>query len=356
MSNQVINSYRFASAATPANWEELYNGEITGAASQTLDTTTFSLKDNLMILVWVRGTSSADIEMQLGNATLDTASNYAIRRSKNFASDTTNLNTSSIRIVDSSGASDSLSIVYVRNDAAQEKLLIGNEVQQVGTSGSSTPQQYEFVAKWTNTSDQINIIGLNSEAGGSVMDIGTTIVVLGYNDGDVTENGYWSELASDTLTGNQTTVNQTISPKKFLWVTARHNQTVADGSIYFQFNNASGGTEYSDRWQLNYASTGTSTSQQHFEIGERTSPTYTSGGGNQINGYIVGGNGSEKLYMGVSNSTTNPAASTDNSTMTVVGKYADTSADLTVINWVADNGTAGTSFGSGSEFRVWGGE
>lgn len=348
----LFNPYRFAAGVNPANWEELANVEL-GSGSQTMDSGVFTAKENLMILAYVRGTSSSDIEMQLGNSVLDTASNYAMRRSKNFASDTTNASTDNIRIVDSSGASDSLTIIFIRNDASSEKLMIWNEVQQVGTGAATAPQQYEGVGKWVDTTNQCDIIGLTSEAGGSVMDTGTNLVVLGYNDGDVTEAGFWGELASDTLSGNQTSVNQTISPKRFLWVTARHIQTVADGSIYFQFNNDTA-SSYGNRWQLNYASNGTNTSDSEFEIGERTAPTYSSGGGNQVNGWIVGESGSEKLYVGVSNSTTNDAASGDNTTMTVTGKYADTSADLTTVNWIND-GDAGSAFGTGSEFRVWGG-
>ena len=70
--------------------------------------------------------------------------------------------------------------MFIINNASNEKLFIIHSVKQ-NTSGAGTaPRRKEVVGKWSNTSNQINIVEyLQSEAGS--FDTGSFIKVWGSN-------------------------------------------------------------------------------------------------------------------------------------------------------------------------------
>ena len=69
--------------------------------------------------------------------------------------------------------------IFIINNSANEKLLIIHQ-NAGGTAGAgNAPYRGEFVAKWANTSNQINIIGFGS--GGSNTLSSTSIMKVTHN-------------------------------------------------------------------------------------------------------------------------------------------------------------------------------
>tara|TARA_R110002012_G_scaffold311813_1_gene521577 strand:+ start:164 stop:745 length:582 start_codon:yes stop_codon:yes gene_type:complete len=113
---------------------------------------------------------------RMGNGSLDTGSNYTLRKSENGGSDETL--TSIARADFAGGTPSTLGIGYVINIASEEKLGIYFAVEQSTAGAGNAPNRRETVAKYTNTSDEIDTYGMVNLASGSY-DTGSNATVLG---------------------------------------------------------------------------------------------------------------------------------------------------------------------------------
>ena len=166
----------------PANpgtgiWEELASVEL-GSAGDSIDTSTFTAKKYLM--VQTNGIASGAINFNF-TFNSDTGSNYAERYSENGGSDGTATSQSEIRPRIGGESTGHYGVYYISNITDKEKLLVGHTM----TGGSSTgagnaPTRSEEIAKWVNTSSQINRIEVENTAGGS-FNTGSTIKVWGFD-------------------------------------------------------------------------------------------------------------------------------------------------------------------------------
>jgi hypothetical protein len=68
--------------------------------------------------------------------------------------------------------------MFIINNSANEKLVIGHTVDQNTAGAGTAPDRLESVAKWANTSDQITEIDVTNTSGGS-FDTGSIIKVWG---------------------------------------------------------------------------------------------------------------------------------------------------------------------------------
>ena len=154
----VVLGWDPADTHTTNFWEELASADLSGGAADDISSGTFTAKKYL----WVQCFMEQDTSSITGNVTFnsDTGSNYSRRRSSNGATDSTGTSESSID-VRGGETKNRFENMFIINNSAQEKLVIGNMV--VTTAGVGTaPDRTEYVAKWANTSNQITSINFNN--------------------------------------------------------------------------------------------------------------------------------------------------------------------------------------------------
>ena len=137
-------------------FEELasVNGDGTGG----FDTGTFTAKKYLWVQAYLDPSTSARNNFRVGNTTVDTGNNYANRGSTNDGADATETSVTIVRGNSTSYSTPTFFNMFIINNTSNEKLLIGHSVNQ-NTSGAATaPSRIEFTSKWTDTSNQIDII------------------------------------------------------------------------------------------------------------------------------------------------------------------------------------------------------
>jgi hypothetical protein len=149
-------------------WEELVDASGSGAS---FNTGTFTAKKYLWIQCWYKATGGGlNVGLQVGNNTISSSSgNYTYRTNQNGTSDSTN--TTANNIVLDSATTDSgetgFANIFVVNNSSDEKLFIISQTSVVATGGTA-PNRRETVAKFVNTTNQINIVGLyDAGTGGS---------------------------------------------------------------------------------------------------------------------------------------------------------------------------------------------
>lgn len=152
-------------------WEELASADLSGGASDTLDSGTFTAKKYLWIQIYTIGTNT---EQQF-RFNSDSGNNYASRRSFDGGTDDTTTSSSMTKInATGSAVGGCLCNCFVVNNATEEKLAIAHQVAVVTTGAGTAPPRSEAVFKWTNTTDQITSVqGINNSIG----DFGTASII-----------------------------------------------------------------------------------------------------------------------------------------------------------------------------------
>ena len=204
-------------SGTTANtsWKELARATVGSGGATSTTTSAFTAKENMMILYQSFG---ADPYLRVGYSSIDTGSNYAQRYSENGGSDGTHTSQSLWYANGGAGATGSEGVFGVTegiNIAAQEKLFTLNSADNAsGTGAGTAPGRYERAMKWTNTSNQINIVRMYHSSGTMVE--GSEVVVLGY-DNDEADSGtnFWQELGTATATGSEDKLSVAVD-KKYL--------------------------------------------------------------------------------------------------------------------------------------------
>lgn len=141
-------------------WEELASVNADGS-SINLSSGTITAKKYLWIQCYLKNTTSHVSNMTFNN---DIGNNYTFRESDNGATDVLIPSAKSIEMF---GATTTPIFVnmFIVNNSANEKLVIGHTVNQNTIGAASTPNRREFVAKWTNVASQITEIDLDSTVG-----------------------------------------------------------------------------------------------------------------------------------------------------------------------------------------------
>jgi len=334
-------------SGTTANtsWKELARITAGSGGSSELTTSTFTAKDNLMILY---NSIGADPQMRVGYSSIDTGGNYCQRSSENGGSDGTQ--TSSPHnaywyVNGGAGATGNEHVFGVTeavNVSAQEKLFTLNSADNAsGTGAGTAPGRYERAMKWANTSNQINIARMFSSG---TMAEGSEMVVLGM-DNDEADSGtnFWQELVNVELSATANEINSgTFTAKKYLMIEL---QVIADGSISgsdLQFNGDTG-SNYARRYRTGGDSEATGTSEATLGGG-------TGGDRGYNTWFIVNVADKEKLAIGEAVWGSNGAGNAP-SRRELTGKWANTSNQITSIK-IKENGSGG--WASGSTLKVWG--
>ena len=173
------------------------------------------------------------------------------------------------------------------------------------------------------------------------------MVVLGWDPTDTHTTNFWEELASVELGTTANNIDSgTISAKKYLWVQCFIESSGGATNASVQFNGDTA-NNYSNRLSINGGADSTDTSSGNigcFSTGSADENGF-------INFFAINNSANEKLCVGsnVSVSTTGAGSAPDR--REGVGKWANTSAQITSIN--ISEATAGT-YGAKTFLKVWG--
>ena len=208
------------SGAAAQSWKEL--GRTTLGSAGTTISVTVAAKDNIMLLGFldIAGSSISTVKMTFNS---DTNDNYAVRRSANFAADSTLVSQDGID-VGNVLALENFFTANIRNITTEEK-LIETDVLEEGAAGSGTAPDTEVaISKWANTSAQITTITLT---GTNNFDTGSELIVLGMDDDEDGSSGtnFWQQIhlfegaapPQDTTHGGNEDAGL-FTPKKYLMI------------------------------------------------------------------------------------------------------------------------------------------
>lgn len=342
------NSLQTAQAAGGAGgvggWVELGRTTL-GSAGDALQSGTVDGKKYLWLIASYENNAAADINA-LPRFNADSGSNYATRYSINGASDTTRTSRTWCDI-ESGGQTERFANMFIANNASKEKLCICHQMDG-GTAGSgNSPNRWNSVSKWTNTSNQITSIEWDQRDGGDYAS-GAELVVLGWDPADTHTSNFWEELASVETVSSGTLSSGTFTAKKYLWVqayTPSSSNASPDGHVEF---NGDSGTNYSHRRSHNGGADTTGTSDG---TGIRIDGT----GGQTAkfhNLFIINNASNEKLVIAHSITGNTAGAGTAPTRTESVGKWANTSNQITRVDIIDQY--ASDQWGAGSIIKVWG--
>ncbi len=177
-SEAVVLGYDPSDTHSTNFWKQL--ADVTATTDGEFDTSTFDSKKYLWVQYYMKPTGgTVEGDVRVGNGTLDTGSIYARRQSANGAADATGTSETKWITGTTTVSTPEFCNLFIINNATKEKLMIGHVVHQDTAGAGTEPKRKEIVGKWTNTTDQINIIGLHDAAGTGSIGTGSRIIVWG---------------------------------------------------------------------------------------------------------------------------------------------------------------------------------
>jgi hypothetical protein len=159
-------------------WEELASVDLSGGASDTLDTGTFTAKKYLWVQFF-NDINGAEVSRASFRFNSDPNANYASGHTNNGSVTDTHLSVTSLQPRLNEIATPSYTNMFIINNSANEKLSIGNFLEAGAAGAGNAPQRKEFVHKWANTSAQITSIQVVQRTGTPNMGTGTILKVWG---------------------------------------------------------------------------------------------------------------------------------------------------------------------------------
>jgi len=341
--------YGAAQPGAPAGiggWKELARTTL-GATSDDIIVSSLADKRYYMFLISAINSGNLRTDLQLGSGSTDTGNNYAFRYSETGATDITGTSQSSI-LMSNGGVStvNNFMAGYIANLSAKEKLILGHTVNQ-NTAGAGTPPgRREFVGKWVNTLNPLDVITAHNNNAGDFA-IGSEVVVLEWDPADIHTDNFWEQLASVDLSGgaSDNLSTGTFSAKKYLWVQIYLKESGVC-NLSLSFNNVTTGNKYALRTSTDGGADVTSTSQNSLGLGQIVGTT----AGRFINMFIVNDGSREKLgiynHMDSNSSGAGNAPGRVEATLKDVGVTQITEIDC-------DNSQSG-SYDTVSAIKVWG--
>ena len=320
-------------------WKEIGRHTI-GTATANMDVSSLPDKRYYMVLIDYRNSGSISSTDFRFNG--DSGNNYSSRGCGNGGSESAGTNMNGIDIWQDD--KPHFAVFYIANKSDKEKLVTGHFINRHTSGAGNAPSRGEQTMKWVNTSSVINQISLiaNSNAWTS----GAELVVLGWDDSDTHTTNFWEELASVTSTSAGTSISSgTFTAKKYLWVQmyAPSGQSAINENFKWQFNGDTG-NNYARRYSSNGGSDGTATTQDDFQVSR-------SGiNGDFTNAFIINNSANEKLIIYHQVAVVTLGAGTAPSRQEGVGKWTNTSSQITSINI----STASDSMPVGWTIKVWG--
>jgi len=161
-------------------WEELASVELSVAGTLSAS---FTAKKYLWVQAYLdtgQDSANEDHFFRLGSTTLDTGANYAYRRSHNGAADATSTLQTGMQAAISQATTGERTFVnlFIINNSTNEKLVTSNAIEISSSEATTIPARQEMVGKWTNTSNQADILGFR-RGSDSNYDAGTILKIWG---------------------------------------------------------------------------------------------------------------------------------------------------------------------------------
>ena len=337
-----LNTRQAASGGGVGGWVEL--GRTTLGSTQTpIEVTGLADKRYLMVLTNLINSGSFNPYVQLGNASIDTGSNYTDRTQYNGdLTDVIYTSQSSLNAYLGGGAYPRFSVGYIANKSNKEKLLIQHANESSPIGASYAPARDDVLGKWTNTTNSIERIKTNLSGN---LTSGSEVVVLGWDPADTHTNNFWTELYSGDLSAGAAAYidSGTITAKKYLWVQLYTQQSV-DSNFDITFN-ADTGSNYTKRWSNDGGADLTNTSVTKIGLVSRTAnlPQFT-------NMFIINNSANEKLVIAHQVNQMTAGAGTAPTRTELVGKWANTAAQITSMRITSGSGNLATK----TILKVWG--
>ena len=328
--------------AVSGGWKELARTTL-GSASNTITVSSLADKRYYMVLFdQVSRSGAANNDVIQFNT--DTANNYSRRISANGGNDSTSINRLGIELYGNS-TNNAFYTGYIANLAEKEKLAQIQLNSGGSTGAGNAPARVEIVGKWTNTSDAISEIRWKPNNSTETFGANSEMVVLGFDPADTHTTNFWEELASVNASGSSTNLSSgTITAKKYLWIQCYSEGT--SGDILTTFNNDTG-ANYNRRFSIDGGSDSTSVNETSM------ANMHNAGlGGDDAfsNWFIINNSANEKLVIGHSVQNGSAGAGTAPPRVEFVHKWANTSSQITEIDFDSQSG----NFGSDSIIKVWG--
>ena len=317
-------------------WKELTRVTL-GSTSTTMTTPTFTNKRYYKVLV--HGIqSSGSVETGLGINGINSGSPYASRLSVDGGTEQTGINVNSIADGWFSDPNEYISEINIANLAGKEKLIIGH-TGGANTAGAGTaPKRMEWVGKFVPSPD-VDVSSILITGSGTFA-VGSEIVVLGWDPEDSHTTNFWEELDDSSWSTGGSWTSGTFTSKKYLCV--QFYTEGGAGSSYFRFNGDSG-TNYANRYSINGGADSTITGQPESYLGAIDGLSFN-------NLFIINNASNEKLFKHNRVSRSTAGASNSPKRMESVGKWANTSNQITSITVT----TAGGGNFTAGNMKVWG--
>ncbi len=331
--------------AVSGGWKEVGRTTL-GSAGDTISVSSLADKRYYMFLNDLTATGGTIAStLRLNN---DSGTNYARRRSINGGSDNAYPNDTIMTLNGNTDTNPRFDVGYLANLSSKEKLNITHGVYQNSSGAGTAPTRTEIVNKWENTSDAINRVDVINTGAGD-FNTNSEVVVLGWDpDSDSHTTNFWEELASVEISGDPANWDSgTFAAKKYLWIQVYHKPSgTGSGTEWRWLFNADSGTNYAQRQSYSGGADSTNTSLGYFSAHyNNTTPQFE-------NMFIVNNSSNEKLIISHLVRGETAGSATAPSRFEKVGKWANTSSQITKLTSVRPTG-AGT-IGDGSWMKVWG--
>ena len=336
--NRIQGSSTLSVPPAKTSWKELARG--TGSGGTTIDSGTFTAKDNIMVLGHI---TQGRVYLTYNGST---GNEYAHRRSEEGGSDSTQTSQDKLDMSRNLGE-DVFFVGNAVNVANQEKLGIYNTCSQNSAGAGNAPKRQEWVTKYVPSSLSTNITSVKITTDSGTYDSNDQIVVLGY-DNDEADSGtpYWERLADFTQTTASSSMDTgTFTAKKYLWIQVHEIANANLDMNYLRFNSDSG-SNYSFRKSNNGGSDDTNAS-----ITGTLYATHNGSVDHYAEFYVVNVSNKEKLIIG-----TCTDANSNNQEprrKEFASKWVNTSSQITSVQTV-DTGSGSNPIGVGSRITVWG--
>jgi hypothetical protein len=326
--------------AVSGGWKEVGRTTL-GSAGDTISVSSLADKRYYMFLNDLTATGGTiAATLRLNN---DSGTNYARRRSINGGSDNAYPNDTIMTLNGNTDTNPRFDVGYLANLSSKEKLNITHGVYQNSSGAGTAPTRTEIVNKWENTSDAINRVDVINTGAGD-FNTNSEVVVLGWDPDDTHTDNFWEELASGT--GSGSSINTGIfTTKKYLHVQIYSAGAASSTTIGTQFNSDTG-TNYAERRSSNGGSDASGGGGSVFSVdgNNGTVPMF-------YNLFIINNASNEKLCIGHSVTQNTAGSGTAPTRSETVAKWANTSSQITSIQWKPNSST---TLNSGFLYKVWG--
>ena len=337
---------REGTPAVAGGWKELGRHTL-GSALDVIDVTSLADKRYYMFLLDAQPTGVIDSGYRLNT---DAGSNYVWRQSTDGAGDTTDVNSNNINGDAGSPSGSSFSVGYVANLSAKEKLLMSHNTSFSTAGAGTAPNRMETVGKHAQTSNPVTAIGSTNFGAGSY-NTGAELVVLGWDPADTHTSNFWEELDDVSWTSGTGITTSAFTAKKYMWFQGYIVSGAAGSNMSMRVGNTTidTGSNYALRESENGATDGTLTSTS-VALNHNT-PSIDNGEIGFVNGFVINNSANEKLMIIHSSSSNTAGAATSPDRVETVTKWANTSAQMNILQLFTSAGTGNPTAG---QIKVWG--